>query len=191
MKAAVYYENGPPSVFRYEDVPDPACHPNGILIDVKAISIEGGDVLNRAGGPMVTRPHIVGYQCAGIVREVGPNVTERQVGQRVVAVGAYGSHAEIVSGRVNATWVVPEGLDLEKAACVPIPFGTADDALFEFGHLKAGGGGTGSGGRERRRTGGDPARQTRGRYRHRHGIQRREAGAVEGVRTRPRHQLQE
>lgn len=136
MKAAVYYENGPPSVFRYEDVPDPTCHPNGILIDVKAISIEGGDVLNRAGGPLVTRPHIVGYQCAGIVREVGPNVTERQVGQRVVAVGAYGSHAEIVSGRVNATWVVPEGLDLEKAACVPIPFGTADDALFEFGHLK-------------------------------------------------------
>ena len=47
MKAAVYYEAGPPSVFRYEDVPDPPCHPNGVLIDVKAISIEGGDVLNE------------------------------------------------------------------------------------------------------------------------------------------------
>ena len=138
MKAAVYYETGPPDVFRYEEVPDPQCHPSGVLIDVKAVSIEGGDVLNRAGGPMPARPHIVGYQCAGIIREVGPNVTDRSVGQRVVTFTAYGSHAAIVSVPVGATWLVPEGLDLERAACVPIPFGTADDCLFEFGHLKAG-----------------------------------------------------
>jgi NADPH2:quinone reductase len=138
MKAAVYYENGPPSVFRYEDVPDPTCHPNGVLIDVKAVSIEGGDLLNRAGGPMPSRPHIVGYQCAGIVREVGANVSDRAVGQRVVTFVAYGSHAAIVSAPAASTWLVPDGLDLEVAACVPIPFGTADDALFEFGRLKAG-----------------------------------------------------
>ena len=50
MKAAVYYETGAPDVFRYEEVPDPQCRAGGVLIDVKAISIEGGDVLNRAGG---------------------------------------------------------------------------------------------------------------------------------------------
>ena len=138
MKAAVYYEAGPPSVFRYEDVPDPACHPDGVLIDVKAVSIEGGDVLNRAGGELASRPHIVGYQCAGIIREVGANVTDRAVGQRVVAIMGYGSHASMVSVPASATWLVPEGLDLEPAACVPIPFATADDCLFEFGHLKAG-----------------------------------------------------
>ena len=80
MKAAVYYEAGPPSVFRYEDVLDPMCHPNGVLIDVKAVSIEGGDVLHRAGGDLASRPHIVGYQCAGVIREVGANVTDRAVG---------------------------------------------------------------------------------------------------------------
>jgi NADPH2:quinone reductase len=138
MKAAVYYEAGPPSVFRYEDVPDPACHPSGVLVDVKAVSIEGGDVLNRAGGELATKPHIVGYQCAGIIREVGANVTDRAVGQRVVAIMGYGSHASMVSVPVSATWPVPEGLDLQPAACVPIPFATADDCLFEFGHLKAG-----------------------------------------------------
>lgn len=138
MKAAVYYETGPPDVFRYEDVPDPQCHPNGVLIHVKAVSIEGGDVLNRAGGPMPSRPHIVGYQCGGVVREVGANVSERSVGQRVVANMAYGSHAAIVSVPAAATWLVPDGLDIEQAACIPIPFGTADDCLFEFGHLKAG-----------------------------------------------------
>ena len=71
MKAAVYYETGGPEVFRYEDVPDPACGPGAVLIEVKAISIEGGDTLHRAGGEMASRPHIVGYQCAGVVREVG------------------------------------------------------------------------------------------------------------------------
>ena len=34
--------------------------------------------------------------------------------------------------------MVPDELDLERAACVPIAFGAADDSLFEFGHLKAG-----------------------------------------------------
>jgi len=138
MKAAVYYENGPPDVFRYEDVPDPTCHPNGVLIDVKAVSIEGGDLLNRAGGPMPSRPHIVGYQCAGTVREVGANVSDRAVGQPLVTFVAYGSHASIVSAPAMSTWPVPDGLDIQQAACVPIPFGTADDALFEFGRLTAG-----------------------------------------------------
>jgi len=138
MKAAVYYKAGPPSVFRYEDVPDPECHPSGVLVDVKAISIEGGDTLNRAGGELASKPHIVGYQCAGVIREIGANVTDRVVGQPVVAVMGNGSHASMVSVPDAATWLVPEGLDLERAACVPIAFATADDCLFEFGHLKAG-----------------------------------------------------
>src|SRR5713226_72259 len=86
MKAAVYYETGAPDVFRYEEVPDPVCQPGGVLLDVKAISIEGGDVLNRAGGEMPSRPHIVGYQCAGVIREVGAEVTDRRAGQPVVAI---------------------------------------------------------------------------------------------------------
>ncbi len=138
MKAAVYYETGLPSVFRYEDVPDPVCAPNGVVIEVQAVSIEGGDVLNRAGGDMPNKPHIVGYQCAGVIREVGEGVTDRSVGQRVVAAQPHGSHAERVAVGANATWPVPDALDIKRAACVPIPFGTADDCLFEFGGLKAG-----------------------------------------------------
>jgi NADPH2:quinone reductase len=40
--------------------------------------------------------------------------------------------------RANSAWPVPDSLDLKLAACIPIPFGTADDCLFEFGRLKAG-----------------------------------------------------
>ena len=138
MKAAVYYETGPPDVFRIEELPGPACNPDGVVLNVKAVSIEGGDLLNRAGGEMASKPHIVGYQCAGTIREVGGNVSDRVVGQDVVAVMAHGSHASAVASPAAQTWPVPEGLELQQAACVPIPFGTAADCLFEFGRLQAG-----------------------------------------------------
>ena len=109
MKAAVYYETGAPEVLRYEDVPDPGRGPGTVLIDVEAISIEGGDTLNRAGGEMATMPHIVGYQCAGTISEVGEGVTDRFVGQRVVATGLWGSHAEMVAAPSVITWPIPDG----------------------------------------------------------------------------------
>ena len=105
---------------------------------IKAIGIQGGDTLHRQGGEMATTPHVVGYQAAGVIREVGANVTDRHPGQPVVATMAFGSHAELVSVPVASTYIVPDGMSLELAAAVPIEFGTADDCLFEFGHLKAG-----------------------------------------------------
>ena len=47
MKAAVYNQPESPEVFRYEDVADPICGPKDVKIDVKAISIEGGDACSR------------------------------------------------------------------------------------------------------------------------------------------------
>src|SRR5271163_3709528 len=138
MKAAVYYENGDPSVLKYEDAPDPTCHPKGIVIRVEAVSIEGGDTLNRGRGPLVTRPHIVGYQAAGEIIEVGSEVTHLKVGQKVATSGAFGSHAELRAVPARSCWVVPDGFDVKLAAPIPVTFGTADDCLFEFGHLKAG-----------------------------------------------------
>jgi NADPH2:quinone reductase len=108
-----------------------------VLIEVEAISIEGGDTLNRAGGEMASTPHIVGYQCAGTIREVGDGVTDRQVGQRVVTSFLWGSHAELRAVPSIVTWPVPDGADIAAVACVPIAFGTAHDCLFEFGRLQA------------------------------------------------------
>lgn len=138
MKAAVYYETGKPDVFKYEEAPDPKCGAMQVLIEVKVVSIEGGDVLNRAGGEMAGKPHIVGYQCAGVIREAGSAVTNRKVGDNVVAIQQYGSHAELVVANPLQTWLIPDGMDMQQAACIPIPYGTASDCLFEFGHLKAG-----------------------------------------------------
>jgi NADPH2:quinone reductase len=97
VKAAVYYETGGPEVFRYEDVADPTMAGHELLVRVEAISIEGGDTLNRAGGDLSGVPHIVGYQCAGTVVATGDQVTQYQEGDRVVTVGLDGSHAELRS----------------------------------------------------------------------------------------------
>ncbi|WP_337187526.1 zinc-binding alcohol dehydrogenase family protein [Phenylobacterium sp.] len=138
MKAAVYYENGPPEVLKYEDVPDPQCHPKGVVIRVEAISIEGGDTLNRFRGPLMTNPHVVGYQAAGEVIEVGAEVTTLKVGDKVCTTAAFGSHAELRAVPAITAWKIPDGLSTKKAAVIPVTFGTADDCLFEFGRMKAG-----------------------------------------------------
>jgi len=109
-----------------------------MLVGVEVISIEGGDTLNRLGGPLVTVPHIVGYQNAGTVLSVGAEVEGYAVGDRVVGLAFHGSHAELRVAHPLTTWKIPDGLATELAACVPVAYGTAHDALFEFGRLVEG-----------------------------------------------------
>jgi len=138
MKAAVYTHPGPPDVFEYTDVPDPVVGEHDVLVRVEAVSIEGGDTLNRSSTDTGGQAHIVGYQAAGTVIGVGDSVTELVEGDRVVTVGLDGSHAELRAVPAAFCWRIPEGLATEQAACVPVPFGTADDCLFEFGRLREG-----------------------------------------------------
>jgi NADPH2:quinone reductase len=138
MKAAVYDRTGGPEVFRYEEVPDPELRPGGVVVEVQAVGVQGGDLLHRQRGEIPSTPHIVGYQAAGVVREVGDGVEDLAVGQPVVATMPDGSHAELVSLPAVSVWRLPAGLSVRDAAAVPIEFATAHDCLFEFGHLEEG-----------------------------------------------------
>jgi NADPH2:quinone reductase len=109
-----------------------------VLVDVEAISIEGGDLLARAGSPPPSTPHVVGYLAAGSVVEVGAGVTDRAVGDRVVTLNAAGSHASQRAVPAMSTWPIPDGLAADPAACIPVAFGTAQECLFTAGHLEAG-----------------------------------------------------
>jgi NADPH2:quinone reductase len=138
MKAAVIYENGGPEALRYEDVPDPECPDGCVLVDVEAISIEGGDLLARAVNPPPTTPHVVGYLAAGTVADVGAGVDSPAVGDRVVTLMQAGSHASRRVVPAIVTWPIPDRLDAAQAACVPVAFGTAYECLFTAGNLGAG-----------------------------------------------------
>ncbi|MDQ3933723.1 MAG: zinc-binding dehydrogenase [Actinomycetota bacterium] len=138
MKAAVIYENGGPDVLRYEDVPDPECPDGHMVVDVEAISIEGGDLLHRAGAELPSVPHVVGYLAAGTISDVAAGVGDRAVGDRVVTLNAAGSHASKRAVPALSTWPIPDGLDAARAACIPVAYGTAQECLFTAGNLQAG-----------------------------------------------------
>jgi NADPH:quinone reductase len=138
MKAAVYERNGGPEVLRYDDVPEPEARRGGLVVEVKAIGLQGGDLINRREGQLVSVPHVVGYQASGVVHEVGEGVDRFVPGQRVVAMMMHGSHAELASVSARKTWSIPDSLSFEEAAAVPVEFGTASDCMFEFGRLQRG-----------------------------------------------------
>jgi NADPH2:quinone reductase len=87
---------------------------------------------------MAGSPHIVGYQAAGEIVEVGAEVSHLKVGTRVVTVNAFGSHAELRAVPARNAWPIPDGFDIQKASAIPVPFGTAHECLFGAGRLKAG-----------------------------------------------------
>ena len=138
MKAAVIHENGGPDVLRYEDVPDPELFDGCVLVDVEAISIEGGDLLARASTAPPATPHIVGYLCAGTVAAVGAGVDRPAVGDRVIALNSVGSHAERRVVPAVMTWPIPDGLDAQRAAGIPVALGTAHECLFTAANLTEG-----------------------------------------------------
>jgi NADPH2:quinone reductase len=138
MKAVFYNENGGPEVMAYGDHPDPTVGEDDVLIRVEAISIEGGDLLNRLLSPPGTTPFVPGYQAGGTVEAVGASVANFRVGQRVVAFNWNGSHAEYMVAPQNFCFAIPDGLDMLLASAAPIAFGTAHDALIEYGHLRPG-----------------------------------------------------
>lgn len=133
MKAVVYDRCGAPDVLRYEDVPDPECSADGVLIRIEAIAIEGGDLINRASSPPPHQGYVVGFAASGEIVAVGSDVSDRRVGQKVASFDLSGSHAELRVVPASRTWLVPNRLNMASAAALPIAFGTAHHCLFTRG----------------------------------------------------------
>lgn len=138
MRAVVYEKNGGPEVLNYVEIDDPYPSDQQVLIETQYISIEGGDVLLRKVSPPAQVPFVPGYQVSGTVVAVGASVTEFSVGQKVCAFGWSGSHAELFCTDCRHVFSLPDDIDMALASTIPVPFGTAADALFEFGQLRAG-----------------------------------------------------
>jgi len=138
MKAVHYSRNGGPDVMEYGELPDPEVGPDTVLIAVEWISIEGGDLLNRLVSPPARTPFVPGYQASGTVAAVGDKVTRFQPGDKVIGFNWNGSHAELFAVPEHYAYPVPAGMDMRLAALIPVAFGTAHDALFEYGAMKPG-----------------------------------------------------
>ncbi|MGV1964080.1 quinone oxidoreductase family protein [Agrobacterium sp. 22-222-1] len=138
MKASIYNLPGKPEVLHYKDVPDPVCPPDGVIIRVEAIAIEGGDLINRSTARPPHPDFILGYAAAGEIVAVGLRVRDRHIGQKVTSFDFSGSHAELRAVAASRTWPLPKGVDMAAAASLPIAFGTAHHCLFSRGGLTPG-----------------------------------------------------
>jgi NADPH:quinone reductase len=123
MKLIRFHTPGPPEVLQCLDVPVPDPQPGEVLIRAHAIGVGMPDVLIRAGtyNWMPPLPATPGTELAGTIEKVGAGVTSRAVGQRVYTTARErphrgGHYAEYVATPVEATFLLPDGVDLDAAA---------------------------------------------------------------------------
>jgi NADPH:quinone reductase-like Zn-dependent oxidoreductase len=123
MKAAYADRYGPPEVVKLREVERPTPTGNEILVRVRAASVNRADLdglkpkpvfLRLFTGMRAPRNQEVGVDAAGVVEEVGPEVTRFTPGDAVMtdlfAAGRFGAFAEYVCARERAFEPIPSGM---------------------------------------------------------------------------------
>ena len=145
MKASYINECGPPDVIQYGEVAEPVLGSNQVLVRTAAVSVNPIDTYIRGGANYwdLPRPYILGCDVAGTVEEVGADVTQFQVGDRVWGsnqglLGKQGTFAEYCA--IDEQWLysIPDGVDDRTAAACALVGITSHLGLFANAHLKSG-----------------------------------------------------
>jgi len=147
MRAARYHHYGGPEVVHFEEVDKPAVPDDGVLVRVRASSINPADWHTMNGTPLLARPTWgmrapkdprLGIDFAGTVEGVGPSVKQLRVGDEVFG-GGSGAYAEYVAVPESKSVVLkPANVSFEEAAAVPVAAVTALQGLRDHGHVTAG-----------------------------------------------------
>lgn len=141
MKAVRYHEFGGPEVLRWEEVPDPEVHPEGVLIRVEAAGVNFADLMRRQGRYHSHEgfPAQLGTEAAGTVVRVGDHGTEFKPGDRVFCRRSTpGCQAEMVAVPASETFVMPENCSFPEAAAIAVVFLTAYHLLKTLAPLRSG-----------------------------------------------------
>lgn len=118
-------------VSELRDVDRPKPGPSQVLVEVRGAAINRGELLTRplmkSANPMA-RPARSGIEFTGEIVEVGTEVLDWSVGDRVMGRGT-GCHSEFVVIESVALMAVPDDMSFEDAAAIPNVFVTAHDAM--------------------------------------------------------------
>ena len=140
MKALQCVELGMPDKLQVNEIHDPELQSGHVMIENKAASVNFPDVLMIQGlyqfQPEL--PFSPGGESAGTIVEVGDGVENFKVGDRVVAMLGLGAFAEKVVAHENAVMKIPDSMDFETAAALPMTYGTSLYALKQRASLKEG-----------------------------------------------------
>jgi NADPH2:quinone reductase len=148
MRAILLEQPGDPDQLRLHEVADPASATGTQLrVRLHAAGINPLDTKLRARGTYYPEqmPAILGCDGAGVIESVGPDVTQYQIGDRVMffngGIGGHGvdqgNYAEYTL--VDAAYVahIPDNIDFAHAAAAPLACITAWESLFDRVQLKS------------------------------------------------------
>jgi NADPH:quinone reductase-like Zn-dependent oxidoreductase len=146
MKAIVQDVYGDADVLRLDDVDRPAIGPDELLVEVRAAGVDPGVWHLMTGLPLMIRPalgltkpreRVRGLDVAGVVAEVGANVTRFAKGDEIYGAGSatFAEYAKVPEKRAAHK---PANLTFEQAAAVPISGCTALRALRDRGKVTKG-----------------------------------------------------
>jgi NADPH2:quinone reductase len=125
MKAIRVKTLGGPEVLTLEDIPDPKPGPGEAVVKLEAAGLNYIDVYYRTGLYKAQLPITLGVEGGGVVTEVGPNVTEVKVGDRVAYSGVLGAYAQFAAVPAARLVKLPEGLDGKAGAAAMLQGMTA------------------------------------------------------------------
>ena len=124
----------------WTDVQDPVIKDDEVLVKIYAAALNRADLLQREGKypSPAGCPEWMGLEIAGVITEVGKNVTNWKIGDKVCALLGGGGYAEYVAVKYDMLMPIPKGLSFVEAASLPEAYATSYLNLFIEGHLEAG-----------------------------------------------------
>jgi NADPH:quinone reductase-like Zn-dependent oxidoreductase len=143
IQAIRVHEYGGPEQLQLDEIPKPVPQADEVLVHVHAAGVNPVDWKIRTGSlkdffPR-SLPYIPGYDFAGVVEEVGPNVTAFQKGQAVFGQAPeFGTYTEYTIAPVTTVALKPETLGFDEAATISVGATTAWQGLFDHGKLEPG-----------------------------------------------------
>ena len=145
MRAISIDKFGEPEVMKIVEIERPLPAPDEILVKVYAASVNPADYIIRRGGneglkPLLKLPMGLGIDGAGIVEELGSEVTEFKKGDRVYGVPNYldGSYTEYLAAKSNQFALMPHNIDFNQAGSLPACARMAWSGMVEKAKVKPG-----------------------------------------------------
>jgi zinc-binding alcohol dehydrogenase family protein len=117
------------------ELPDPGAQGRDLLVEIKAVSVNPVDTkIRRNRAPAEGQAAVLGWDAAGVVKAVGPDVTLFKPGDRVWYAGSIarpGTNSELHLVDERIVGNMPASLDFAQAAALPLTAITAWELLFE------------------------------------------------------------
>ena len=139
MKRIIVNKYGGPENLILETTNAPKILPNSVRIEVSNIGVNFADTLVIRGRyqERPRPPFSPGLELSGTITEIGNNVKNHKINDRVIGIAKYGTYCDEIVMPAENVYKIPDEMNFESAAAFPVAYGTAYGAIEWKGRLKA------------------------------------------------------